>query len=171
MKQMILAFLAIVATCGIATAHHFEKDGLVIKHPWTRATPNGASVGVGYLTITNNGKNSDRLTGGTFEGAADVEVHEMKMKGDTMMMRHLSDGLEIEPGETVKFSPGSYHLMFTGLKKPIAQGPNIKGSLKFEKAGSIDVTYKVESIGAMKSSDDMHGDMKMDDMMNHGKMH
>lgn len=170
MKHIILAFVALIATCGIATAHHFEKDGLVIKHPWTRATPTGASVGVGYLTITNNGKESDRLTGGTFDGADNVEVHEMKMEGDKMMMRHLSDGLEIKPGDTVKFSPGSYHLMFTGLKKPIAAGPNIKGSLKFKNAGSVDVTYKVEGMGAMNSSDDMHGDMKMDGMMDHGKM-
>lgn len=169
MKQMILASLVFVALCGIAAAHPIEKDSLVIGHPWTRATPKGASVGVGYLTITNNGKETDRLTGGTLEGADHVEVHEMKMEDDKMLMRHLSDGLEIKPGETVKFSPGSYHLMFMGLKKSIEQGPNIKGSLTFEKAGSVDVTYKVESIGAMDSSDDMEGHMKMDGM-DHGKM-
>ena len=84
------------------------------------------------------------------------------MDGDKMTMRELKDGIEIKPGETVTFNPGAYHLMFLGLKKPIAKGPNVKGSLTFEKAGSVNVDYKVEDIGAMDSSDAGQGDMKMD---------
>lgn len=163
MKHLMIAVALLVTFGGPVSAHKFEKNGISIKHPWTRATAPGATVGVGYLTIVNNGKEADKLTGGTFEGAGNVEVHEMKMDGDKMMMRQLKDGLEIKPGETVKFAPGGYHLMIVGLKKPIVQGPNIKGSLSFAKAGSIDVTYKVESLGAMSSSDADHGGMKMDD--------
>ena len=51
--------------------------------------------------------------------------------------------------------------MFIGLKKPIAKAPNVKGSLTFEKAGNVDVDYKVEDIGAMNSSDAGMGEMKM----------
>ncbi|MBS0232113.1 MAG: copper chaperone PCu(A)C [Proteobacteria bacterium] len=163
MKQLIVALALLVAFSAPGSAHKFEKGDIVIEHPWTRATAPGAAVGVGYLAITNNGKEVDKLTGGTFDGAGNVEIHEMKMDGDKMLMRQLKDGLEIKPGETVKFSPGGYHLMFVGLKKPIANGPNIKGSLTFEKAGAVDVTYKVESLGAMKSSDADHSGMKMDD--------
>lgn len=165
MKQLLLAFTVLIATTGFVAAHQFEKNGLLIVHPWTRATPDGATVGAGYLTITNNGKETDRLTGGAFEGSDHVEIHEMKMDGDKMTMRQLKDGVEIRPGATVKFNPGSYHLMLLGLKKPIAKGPNIKGSLTFEKAGSVDIDYKVENIGAMDSSDadTGMGDMKMDD--------
>jgi hypothetical protein len=71
------------------------------------ATPEGETVGAGYMKITNNGKEADRLTGGTFESADKVEVHEMKMEGDKMTMRQLADGLEIKPGETVELNPGS----------------------------------------------------------------
>jgi hypothetical protein len=46
--------------------------------------------------------------------------------------------------------------MLRGLNKPIAQGPNIKGTLIFEKAGSVDVDYKVEAPGASTSADHMH---------------
>jgi hypothetical protein len=165
MRHLIIALALLAASVAPSSAHKFEKNGIVVHHPWTRVTAPGAAVGVGYLTITNIGKESDKLTGGTFEGADRAEVHEMKMDGDKMMMRELSDGLEIKPGETVKFTPGGYHLMFIGLKTPIAKGPNIKGTLTFEKAGTIDVTYKVESIGAMSSSDEDHGSMKMDGTM------
>ncbi|CAA2142448.1 copper chaperone PCu(A)C [Hyphomicrobium sp. ghe19] len=163
MKQLLLAFTTLIAATGFVAAHQFEKSGLLVLHPWTRATPEGATVGAGYLTITNNGKETDRLTGGAFEGADHVEIHEMKMDGDKMTMRQLKDGIEIRPGATVKFNPGSYHLMLMGLKNPIAKGPNIKGSLTFEKAGSVDIDYKVEDIGAMDSSDAGMGEMKMDD--------
>jgi len=170
MKQILFACAVFVAMFGTAAAHQFTKGTLVIAHPWTRATPSGTTVGAGYLTITNNGKVSDRLTGGTFEGADHVEVHQMKTEGDKMMMRHLSDGLEIMPGETVKFTPGSYHLMFTGLKKPIVLGPNVKGTLIFDKAGAVEVTYKVESMGAATSQDNMHEHMHKDGM-DHGEAH
>jgi copper(I)-binding protein len=148
-----------LALCTIpASAHEFKKDDIVIEHPWTRATAGGATIGVGYLTITNNGKTTDRLTGGTFDGAAKVEIHEMKMADGMMKMRELPDGVTIEPGETVKLEPQSEHLMFRGLSKPIVQGPNVKGTLTFENAGSIAIDYKVESLGAAKSSEHEHSD-------------
>lgn len=163
MKQLMAALALLVVFSVPGSAHKFEKNGIVVGHPWARATAPGASVGVGYLTITNNGKEADTLTGGTFEGADHIEIHEMKMDGDKMMMRQLKDGLEIKPGETVKFNPGANHLMLVGLKAPIAQGPKIKGALTFAKAGTIDVAFQVESLGAMSSSDADHSSMKMDD--------
>ena len=173
MNRVTLAFTALFALFGTASAQQFEKGNLRITHPWTRATPGGATVGVGYLAITNNGKEADRLTGGTFDGADRVEIHEMKMEGNKMMMRQLRDGLEIKAGETAKLNPGGYHLMFVGLKKPIARGPNIKGSLTFEKAGTVDVDYKVEAIGAMDSTDADHSEMKMEgsEMKNDHEQH
>lgn len=161
MKREVLAVVALLSLCGVASAGDVEKSGLVISHPWTRATPEGAKTGAGYLTITNKGKETDKLTGGSFEDADEVQIHEMKMEGEKMTMRQLQDGLEIKPGDTVKLAPGGYHLMFIGLKKPIAKGSNVKGSLSFEKAGNVDVEYKAEGVGAMKKS---HEDkMKPDD--------
>lgn len=150
-RTMIL--LCTLAFSSIAHAHTFKKGDITVGHPWTRATPAGTSVGAGYLKITNAGKETDRLTGGTFAGAKVVEVHEMTMNDGVMKMRKLSDGLEIKPGETVELKPGSYHLMIMGLAKSIAEGPKIKATLGFEKAGVIDVEFKVEPIGAQSSSD------------------
>jgi periplasmic copper chaperone A len=163
MKRLLMALAVVAAFSTTSSAHKFEKNGILIKHPWTRATADGARVGVGYLTITNTGKEADKLIGGAFEGADAVEIHQMKMDGDKMLMRQLKDGLDVQPGQSIGFSPGGYHLMFVGLKKPIAQGANIKGSLTFEKAGAIDESYKVEALGATSSSDGDHGGMKMDD--------
>lgn len=131
-----------------AKAHDFKVGDLTIAHPWTRATPSGAKIGGGYLSITNNGKTADRLIGGSLIAAGYVEIHEMKMDGGVMKMRPLEKGLEIKPGETVKLEPGGYHLMFMDLKEPLKLDQMIKGELQFEKAGKIAVEFKVDAIGA-----------------------
>lgn len=121
---------------------------LVINAPWTRATPGGAKVAGGYLTVTNTGKSPDRLVGGSFAQANRFEVHEMAMNNGVMTMRPVTGGLEIPPGGTVTLAPGGFHLMFMDLKQPLKEGETVKGTLTFEKAGSVDVTFDVRSIGA-----------------------
>jgi copper(I)-binding protein len=122
---------------------------LKISAPWARATPKGAPVGGGYLTITNTGSEPDRLIGGSVAFAKNVEVHEMKMDNGVMKMRMMANGLEIKPGQTVTLKPGGYHLMFTGLKQPLTKGEHVKVTLQFAKAGKADVDFTVEGIGAM----------------------
>ena len=131
-----------------ATDTVYKVGALVIEAPWTRATPGGARVGGAYLKITNTGAESDRLVGGSLPIAAAVEVHQMSMADGVMKMRKLEAGLEIKPGQTVELKPGGYHLMFTGLRQALQQGQSVKGTLQFEKAGSVEVEYRVEPIGA-----------------------
>ncbi len=147
---LAIAFTIAVASGHVeADAHEYTVGSIKIGHPWARATPKGASVAGGYLKITNTGKEPDRLIGGSVAFAGRFEVHEMSHEGGVMKMRHLPKGLEIKPGETVELKPGSYHLMFMDLKQPLVkdQTPRPKGTLVFEKAGSVEVEYAVEAIG------------------------
>jgi copper(I)-binding protein len=65
-----------------------------------------------------------------------------------MKMRELAQGLEIKPGEKVEFKPGSYHVMFMGLKQQLTQGQHFKATLQFEKAGKVDIDFAIEGLGA-----------------------
>ena len=159
-KSFIITVLLLLSLPAAAFAHSFTKGDIVVKHPWARATPDAATVGVGYVKIINNGKDADRLTGGSFDGADKLEIHEMTMTGDVMKMRQLTEGIEIKPGETIELKPGSNHLMFTGLTKQIVEGPHRKGTLTFEKAGSVDVEFMIEGLGATESSDHKHEEAK-----------
>lgn len=134
----------------------YKIGALVIEAPWARATPGGAKVGGGYLKITNTGTEPDRLTGGTLPAAASVEVHEMSMNDGIMKMRKLDKGLEIKPGQTVELKPGGYHIMFMGLAEGLKQGQPVKGTLQFEKAGSVEVEYRVEPIGSQGAAKKGH---------------
>jgi periplasmic copper chaperone A len=88
--------------------------------------------------------------------AGRFEVHSMVMEQGVAKMRPVEGGLEIKPGETVTLQPSALHLMFLDLKAPLALGKPVKGTLVFEHAGTVEVTFDVEAIGA-KSSD--HGMM------------
>lgn len=129
-------------------AEDAQLGALKVTSAWARATPKGAAVGGGYLTITNTGKEADRLVGGASDVSSGVEVHEMSMDGGVMKMRPVSGGLEIKPGQTVTLKPGGLHIMFTGLKKPLVQGQHLKVTLVFAKAGKIDVDFAIAGIGA-----------------------
>jgi copper(I)-binding protein len=133
------------AMAGSAT---FKLGDLTVTSPWTRATPGGAKIAGGYLKITNNGITADRFVGAKSDATGHVEIHEMSMSDGVMKMRPLPNGLEIKPGETVELKSGGYHLMFMDLKQPLTQGDSLKATLQFEKAGSLDVNFNVNALGA-----------------------
>jgi copper(I)-binding protein len=150
-----------------ALAEEVKAGDLVITQAWSRATPGGAKIGGGYLTIENKGSAPDRLIGGSADVADKVQVHEMAMNNGVMTMRPLDNGLVIEPGKIVKLAPGGYHLMLFDLKSPLKQGDKLPVTLEFEKAGKVKLSLDVQGVGAQgpvgagNSGDtDMKKDMK-----------
>ena len=144
-----------------AQAEDVTAGPLKISAPWARATPKGASIGGGYMKITNTGSAPDRLVGGASDVSSRFEVHEMSMDNGVMKMRPVGQGIEIKPGETVEFKPGGYHVMFIGLKNGLEKGQHVKATLEFEKAGKVDVDFTVEGIGAQTGGGDHMPGMKM----------
>ena len=148
MKTSILMACVLSLAAGAAAAQGFKAGPLEIDQPWSRATPKGAKVAAGYLTIKNTGTEPDRLVGVTSPAAGKSEIHEMSMEKGVMKMRPVPGGVEIKPGETVELKPGSFHIMMTGLKSPIERGKPFKASLTFEKAGPVEVEFAVVAAGA-----------------------
>src|SRR5918995_6530005 len=142
----LIAAAALLASPAWAQA--YKVGSIEIDQPWTRATAPTAKAGGGYVTITNKGATGDRLIAARSAASAKVEIHEMKMDGNVMRMRELDKGLEIPPGSTVTLKPGGYHIMFMELKAPFAKDAKIPVTLVFEKAGSIDVPFTVQAVGA-----------------------
>ena len=172
MKQVLrsLACIAVVA-CLFGSplrAEEVKAGDIVITQAWARATPGGAKIGGGYLTIENKGSAPDRLIGGSAEIAGKVEVHEMAMKNGVMTMRPLDNGLTIEPGKTVKLAPGGYHLMMFDLKSPLKQGDKLPLTLDFEKAGKVKLSLDVEGVGAKGPAGEADTGGKMDTKMSPG---
>jgi periplasmic copper chaperone A len=139
--------LALIAGAAPALAQEFQAGDIVVEKPWARATPKGAEVGAGYLTIRNQGATPERLTGGAADFAT-VEIHEMKTENGVMQMRELTGGLAIPAHGSVSLAPGGYHLMFTHLTHPLTKGETVKATLKFEHSGPVEVEFPVLGVGA-----------------------
>ena len=160
------AFVTLLSVTA-ASAADVKAGDLVVSQAWSRATPGGAKVAGGFLTITNNGKADDRLVAITADVAGRTEVHEMSMDNGVMKMRPVEGGLAVPAGKTVTLAPGGYHLMLEELKSPLKQGEHVPVTLQFEKAGKVQVTLDVQGVGAKGPSDSGgamdHGNMmKMD---------
>ena len=158
----------VLAQLAPTLAADYDVGSIHITQPWSRATPKGATTGAGYMTITNKGTTADKVSCVSDDASTQCEIHSMTMEGGVMKMRPVEGGLEIKPGETVTLAPSGFHIMFRQLKHPLEQGKTVKATLKFEKAGTVDVEYPVMAIGASAPGAAAGGgSMKMQD---HGGM-
>lgn len=159
---------ALLSAC-LFSSHAFSADytvgDLVIKDPYARATAPMAPVAGGFMMITNNGEEADKLIGGNVAFAQLVEVHQMAMDNGIMKMSQVDGGLEIPAGETVELKPGGYHLMFIGLMEQLKPEEQRKGTVIFEKAGELEIEYNIVDITKMTDHSSMD-----DHNMDHSKM-
>lgn len=161
LMKTIKTLLRILSTAGCAgvllgaavavQAQINKAPSIRVDTPWTRVTPSSASTGVGYLTLTNHGREPDRLIGVQSSVAGRAEIHTMETTDNVMRMRWLKDGLEIPAGKSVELKPGGVHIMLMELAKPIQQGTPVPITLVLQKAGNIDVRLEVAPMGATRS--------------------
>lgn len=143
LQTLVLTLLAFSTT---GNAHDHQQGTLHIDHPYVRATPPGAMVAGGFMAITNNGSDADRLIGGSVDFAESVEIHEMFMQKDVMVMQQVAGGLEIPANGKVTLKPGGYHVMFINLNQGLKPGEQHRGILQFEQAGKVEVIFNVETV-------------------------
>jgi len=142
-SKLILSATALAFATTFAHAHSFKLGDIDIGHPYARATAAGQPIGGGYLSLDNKGRD-DKLLSAKAAVSTSVELHEMKMEGDVMKMRQV-DGIALPTGKKVELKPGGFHIMFVGLKAPLKAGDKFPMTLKFEKAGEVEVTVNVEA--------------------------
>ena len=119
---------------------------IVADHPWSRATPPGATTGAVYLTLTS--KDGDQLIGASSPASSGAGVHDMTMDGNIMRMREVIGGLALPPGQAVTLQPGGYHIMLNGLKAPLKRGETVQLHLTFAKSPPLDISAPIAGIGA-----------------------
>jgi periplasmic copper chaperone A len=148
LKRTLIGMAILAFMTAVAIPAEYTLGSLEIRTPWTRETPKGATIGGGYVEIRNNGTVADRLLSGSVSIAKAFEIHQTTMDNGVAKMRQVTTGVEIGPGQTLKFEPGSAHLMFVNLTGPLHAGEKVHGTLQFEHAGTIEIDYAVLGIGA-----------------------
>jgi copper(I)-binding protein len=144
-RRVVLAVLvAAGALAGPqAAAHGYGAGDLQVRHPWTRATPAGATVAAGYLEIRNSGQQADRVLGASTPAAERVELHVQVQEGDVLKMREVKD-FPVPARQRLTLRPGGSHLMLVGLKQPLVKGGRVPLTLRFERAGELQIELEVQ---------------------------
>jgi hypothetical protein len=133
--------LVALALAGCALPVLAQGTGIKVGDAWARPTVQGQQGGGGFMTIIG-GTAADRLVGARAAVAEHMELHTMVMDGNVMRMRQVP-AIDVPAGGTVQLAPGGLHLMFMGLKQPLANGSTVPVTLRFEKAGEMTVDFKV----------------------------
>jgi copper(I)-binding protein len=128
-------------------AHNHEKGDIQVRHPWSRATAPGAKVAVGYLELRNNGRQPDRLVSASTPVAQRVEMHVTERDGEVMKMRQVKD-IALPARERYELRPGGAHLMLVDIVRPLKKGERFPVTLRFEKAGELEVQFEVQDLGS-----------------------
>ena len=159
LRSIALASVLLTAFASAAIAQT-KPSPIVVENAWARATPGTTKTGAVYLTVVDHGTASDRLVGVASPVAARAELHSMSNDNGVMKMREV-DAIPVKPGTPTELKPGGYHIMLVDLKQPLKEGDAFPLTLRFEKAGSIAVSVKVEKVGAMAPMPGMKPGMKM----------
>lgn len=145
MKYKITSF-SVAAAILVSMNAYAASETIKISDAWAWPTVRSAKVGGVYLTIKNEGSETDRLLSVTTDEAEKVQLRTLS-QGSVPQLRDLESGLEIPAGQTVTLSPDSTHLALKGLKEPLQKGGEVHLTLQFKKAGTINATANVMARG------------------------
>jgi periplasmic copper chaperone A len=147
MKYAVCVFLPMVSSAWA---------DVKIENAWARATPPGAKIGAGYMTIHNTGATADRLVGASSPAARKVEPHVTVRDGDISRMR-AAPGYDVPANGTFELTPGGSRLMLMDLKAPLKEGDKVPLLLRFQRSGEVKVELEVRALGAMAPMRHLHG--------------
>lgn len=154
---LLFSGMALIASSfgSVALAGEHSHGSIEVEHPWSRPTPPGTSMGVGYLVIKNVGDKDVTLVDASTPRAGHVSIHETRMKDGVMRMQPLNDGLKIPAGQGVELKPNSYHLMLEELSGRLKEGESIPLTLEFNGAEALDTALSVQPLDADRQSHEM----------------
>lgn len=147
---MLLATLAVLL-CGRPV-----RAAIEVGEGWTRETPPGVTVAVGYFTLKNTGKGRRELLKITSPAVQTISLHQSSVDANGVSHMWPLGKLELAPGETLKFEPNGRHLMLQGLAAPLRAGMHIPVTLVFEDEEPVTVQLEVRPLAAVDAGHDMH---------------
>jgi periplasmic copper chaperone A len=99
---------------------------------WSRATPPGAKEAVGYLVLTNNGDQERSLLKITSTISDEIRIHRSSINSEGVAQMWPVGFLKLGAGETLRFDPNGFHVMFASLRKPLKAGDKVPLVLQFD---------------------------------------
>ncbi|WP_405523649.1 copper chaperone PCu(A)C [Streptomyces canus] len=111
-----------------------KVSGAFVRQPVT------ADMAAGYLTVTNTGRQPDKLTAVTSDIAGTVTLHRTTAANQMEQVKAFT----IPAGGSLMLRTGGNHLMLMGLKKKPMAGDTVTFHLRFAESDAITVRAPVE---------------------------
>jgi len=159
LKMFVLPVMsaALVVAPALAGDQHSTEGaerGVSLENAWVRAMPPTQHNTAGYLIFRNNGEKTVRIVGASSTPAAQVEMHNSRLKEGMMTMERV-EIVEVAPGKSVEFAPGGMHLMIMGLDTMPAPGEQLRLCLELESMAPVCTAAPVRKV-ALSPDDSMH---------------
>lgn len=130
-----------------------QSNFIQIETPWARASIGTMRPSAAYFSLHNSGKKTVLIDSIMSEIAAKSSIHQTTVNVEGIGGMRLVKMIQIGPGESFEFKPGSYHVMLSELKEPLVQGESISLILIFGDASKKTFEVPVLSIGARNAGD------------------
>jgi len=147
LKLTVLAFILSTLPISFVLAETVMAGTLVIEAPWARASIGTKRPAAVFLNIRNQAGVADVLSAIETPVAGRASVHRTQISNGIASMT-IAGPLKIPANSEVRLAPGGLHIMLMMLKKPLIKGKNFPLTLVFKKAGRVEVTIPVLSVGA-----------------------
>ncbi|WP_022941887.1 copper chaperone PCu(A)C [Psychromonas hadalis] len=139
----------LLLTSTLLFSHLISADTFTIENAHVRATPPHTQNSAAFMLINNHSDKSVKLVAASSDIAARVELHSHTMSDGMMKMRQV-DEIVILANDKVELRPGSFHVMFLGLKSPLKAGENVIFKLYFDNGDEIIVDAPIKKITMQK---------------------
>jgi copper(I)-binding protein len=159
-RRMVgVALAALIASASLAACAPAASGPQIVptvSQPWVKAVPElMANMKMAGMTMddmnmtalfgvfSNSSDKTIYILGGTADAAltdSKLDAHEVVKGADgKMMMQEVKGGIPIPAHGSVTLKPGSYHVMFWKLKKPITVGETVPVTINFSNGTSLKV--------------------------------
>ena len=137
-----LKFLsAILFTLSLTTSAFAQTKAVVIENAWVRLHGDAVTA---YFTIANNAEQADRLLGVSSAAADKVELLRTRVRSGKYTYQPVP-ALDIGGFGDERLRPGGLFLRLTGVRRRLAVGDTVPLTLRFERAGTIEVAARVSN--------------------------
>ena len=115
-----------------------------VENAWGRPSPKVAAAGAFYLTIKNQGIQSDTLISADSPACGTTEIHESyQLEDGAMGMRPVNTEIEIPPKGQVELKMGGLHIMCIDKNTDFDSGSILPLELNFEISGSLIINVEI----------------------------
>ncbi len=136
--------LTLVACLSLVIASNAaQADGITVTDGWIRALP-PPTPAAGYFLLTNDSGRRVDLTGASSPACGMLMLHK-SMSANGMASMSEVESVPIAVGATLRFSPGTYHLMCMQPTSAVRPGNKVPVTLVFADGARVTSEFLVRN--------------------------